>query len=143
LSSSNDDWDVNLLGPPPDDLGPPPDDNGGNDADNDDDDDDDNENKDDDGDDGSDDGDDDDDDNDRDIPVVNQKEVVCAIIMHNEGNQIFFLLGRSAGTSVLDGHYEFPGGKVSRIKSSTSHFDYILLTYAKRTSNLITLFSIN
>ena len=121
MSSSNDDWDVNLLGPPPDNLGPPPGDDGGNDADNDGDDDDDNEDKDDD--------DDDDDDNDWDIPVVNQKEVVCAIIMHSEGNQIFFLLGRSAGTLVLDEHYEFPGGKVSRIKSSTSHFDYILLTF--------------
>ena len=40
-----------------------------------------------------------------------QKDVVCAIISCRERNQLFFLIGRRAGTSVLDGHYEFPGGR--------------------------------
>ena len=42
-----------------------------------------------------------------------RKDVVCAIISCREGNPDFFLIGRRAGTSVMDGYYEFPGGKVS------------------------------
>jgi len=57
--------------------------------------------------------------------VVVRKDVVCAIITRNEGNQIFFLIGRRAGTLFLEGHYEFPGGKVSRV--NTKH--HILITF--------------
>ena len=61
--------------------------------------------------------------------VVIRKDIVCAIITRNEGNQIFLLIGRRAGTLFLEGHYEFPGGKVSRV-------------YAKR-HIFITFYSIN
>jgi len=39
---------------------------------------------------------------------------VCAILSRREGNEDHFLIGRRSGTSVLDGLYEFPGGKVNR-----------------------------
>jgi 8-oxo-dGTP pyrophosphatase MutT (NUDIX family) len=45
---------------------------------------------------------------------AHRKDVVCAILSRREGNEDHFLIGRRSGTSVLDGLYEFPGGKVNR-----------------------------
>ncbi len=47
----------------------------------------------------------------------NRKDVVCTILSRREGNEDHFLIGRRSGTSVLDGLYEFPGGKVNRGES--------------------------
>ena len=58
-----------------------------------------------------------------------RKDVVCAIISRRKGNTDFFLIGRRAGTSVMDGYYEFPGGQVSLVISTTSFFYINLLTF--------------
>ena len=44
---------------------------------------------------------------------AHRKDVVCAILSRCEGNEDHFLIERRSGTSVLDGLYEFPGGKVN------------------------------
>ncbi len=37
-----------------------------------------------------------------------RKDVVCAIILRHKGNRLYFLIGRRAGTLVLDGLFKFP-----------------------------------